>query len=192
MTALGALQWKGLTDFFTRRGQERRFRLSSFTGVAARNITGMTLHAALSLGKVSSGMSSKARRDLMAMWEGVDFLFIDEVSMIGCGLLCDISEALSIAKGNTDAFGGINVIFAGDFSQLPPVGQKKLYSKLLTPNMTASTRPKQKITMGKLLWLSFRTVVLLTENKRQSGPENARFLALFGRLSRGPLYGFGL
>jgi hypothetical protein len=40
--------------------------------------------------------------------------------MIGCGLLSDISEALSIAKGNTDSFGGINIIFAGDFAQLPP------------------------------------------------------------------------
>ncbi|KAJ7086529.1 hypothetical protein C8R44DRAFT_531153, partial [Mycena epipterygia] len=84
----------GLTDFFTRQGQDRRFRLASYTGVAARNIVGMTLHAALNLGRISSGMSSKARRDLMAMWEGVDYLFIDEVSMIGCGLLSDISEAL--------------------------------------------------------------------------------------------------
>ncbi|KAJ6548844.1 hypothetical protein B0H19DRAFT_952724, partial [Mycena capillaripes] len=40
-----------LTDFFTRRSQERRFRLASYTGVAARNISGMTLHAALNLGQ---------------------------------------------------------------------------------------------------------------------------------------------
>ncbi|KAJ7065124.1 hypothetical protein B0H15DRAFT_761952, partial [Mycena belliarum] len=38
-----------VTEFFTRRGQDRRFRLASYTGVAARNITGMTLHAALNL-----------------------------------------------------------------------------------------------------------------------------------------------
>jgi hypothetical protein len=110
-----------LTDFFTRRGQSRRFRLASYTGVAARNITGMTLHAALGIGRISK-MNSNARRDVMAMWDGVDYLFIDEVSMIGCGLLSDVSEALSIAKGSTDSFGGINMIFAGDFAQLPPVG----------------------------------------------------------------------
>ncbi|KAJ7162717.1 hypothetical protein C8R43DRAFT_817766, partial [Mycena crocata] len=40
-----------LTEFFTKTGQDRRFRLSSFTGVAARNISGMTLHAALMLGE---------------------------------------------------------------------------------------------------------------------------------------------
>jgi hypothetical protein len=43
------------------------------------------------------------------MWEGVDYLFIDEVSMISCKFLCRISEALSPAKGDTRAFGGINV-----------------------------------------------------------------------------------
>ncbi|KAJ6447541.1 hypothetical protein C8R45DRAFT_755374, partial [Mycena sanguinolenta] len=102
--------------------------------------------------------------------------------MIGCGLLCDISEALSIAKGNTDSFGGISIIFAGDFCQLPPVGQTRLYARLTSPG---TTRPKQKVMFGKLLWLSFKTVVLLTEIKRQSGPENARFLALLGRLREG-------
>ncbi|KAJ7754883.1 hypothetical protein B0H16DRAFT_1316068, partial [Mycena metata] len=38
-----------LQDFFVARGQPRRFRLASYTGVAARNISGMTLHASLML-----------------------------------------------------------------------------------------------------------------------------------------------
>ncbi|KAJ7111005.1 hypothetical protein C8R44DRAFT_528533, partial [Mycena epipterygia] len=32
-----------LQDFFVERGQSRRLRLSSFNGLAARNISGMTL-----------------------------------------------------------------------------------------------------------------------------------------------------
>ncbi|KAG1797586.1 hypothetical protein EV424DRAFT_1333331, partial [Suillus variegatus] len=38
-----------ISDFFSRRGETRHFRLTSFMGVAARNIAGMTLHSALSL-----------------------------------------------------------------------------------------------------------------------------------------------
>ncbi len=38
-----------LRDFFRKRNQKRRFHLASYTGVAARNISGMTLHAALLL-----------------------------------------------------------------------------------------------------------------------------------------------
>ncbi|KAJ7157826.1 hypothetical protein C8R46DRAFT_891673, partial [Mycena filopes] len=40
-----------LADFFASRGEERRLRRASYTGVAARNIRGMTLHAALGFGK---------------------------------------------------------------------------------------------------------------------------------------------
>jgi hypothetical protein len=157
-----------LTDFFRRRSQERRFRLASYTGDAARNISGMTLHAAPNLGQKSKfGLNSKARRDLMSMWEGVGYLLIDEVSTTGCALPNDISKALSIAKGNTDAFGGINIIFAGDFSQLPPVGQKRLYANIITPGAlyNADTGPKQNIVSGKLLWLSVKTVEPFSVNR---------------------------
>ncbi|KAJ7216236.1 hypothetical protein C8J57DRAFT_1096190, partial [Mycena rebaudengoi] len=84
-----------LKEFFDQRGQSRRFRLSSYIGVAARNIAGMTLHAALGLSQKSNFLrSQKGLRDLTAMWEGVDYLFIDEVSMVGCKLLYEISHSL--------------------------------------------------------------------------------------------------
>ncbi|KAJ7167186.1 hypothetical protein C8R43DRAFT_984449, partial [Mycena crocata] len=71
-TVINALQ-----DYFVSRGETRRFRLASYTGVAARNISGMTLHSALMLGsQYRNTRSQKSKRELMAMWEGVDFLFI--------------------------------------------------------------------------------------------------------------------
>jgi hypothetical protein len=64
-----------LRDFFQKRGQSRRFRLAAYTGVAARNIQGMTLHAALCLKQRGNGSAqAKTRRDLTAMWEGIDYL----------------------------------------------------------------------------------------------------------------------
>ncbi|KAJ7776561.1 hypothetical protein DFH07DRAFT_693050, partial [Mycena maculata] len=84
-----------LQDFFQLRGQNRRFRLAAYTGVAARNINGMTLHSALCISQRSSNSTqTRTRRDLIAMWEGVDYLFIDEVSMVGCAFLLQISQAL--------------------------------------------------------------------------------------------------
>ncbi|KAJ4464310.1 hypothetical protein C8J55DRAFT_408871, partial [Lentinula edodes] len=38
-----------LRVFFEQQGERRRFRLASYTGVAAQNISGMTLHSALLL-----------------------------------------------------------------------------------------------------------------------------------------------
>ena len=76
------------------------------------------LHVALCLGKKKGGPQSK--ETLISMWNGEDFLLIDEVSIISCKFLLQISEALSSVKGNSLPFGGIKVIFAGDFAQLPP------------------------------------------------------------------------
>jgi hypothetical protein len=90
-----------LKDFLEAREEKRRFKHSSYTGVAARNISGMTLRAALGLRqKGESQKMGKALRDIMTIWEGVDHLFINEISRVGCARL---------------AVGGINVIFAGTF-----------------------------------------------------------------------------
>ncbi|KAF8996885.1 hypothetical protein BDQ17DRAFT_1167068, partial [Cyathus striatus] len=84
-----------LCEFFIWNGQKRRFRLAAYTGVAAQNILGMTLHAALCLNqRAGTGTQTKTHRDLVALWEGVDYLFIDEISMVGCVMLAQISEAL--------------------------------------------------------------------------------------------------
>ena len=42
-----------LKDFFVKRGQVRRFRLASYMGVAAQNISGMTIHSALCMNQKS-------------------------------------------------------------------------------------------------------------------------------------------
>ncbi|KAJ7614526.1 hypothetical protein FB45DRAFT_680019, partial [Roridomyces roridus] len=84
-----------LKDFFALRGQSHRLRLAAYTGVAARNIHGMTLHASLCINSRESASSQTlTRRNLTSMWEGVDYFFIDEVSMVGCPLLVQIHEAL--------------------------------------------------------------------------------------------------
>lgn len=64
------------------------------------------------------------------MWENVDYLLINEVSMIGCNFLLQISEVLCEAKENSDIFGRISIVFAGDFAQLLPVRQQGLHQNL--------------------------------------------------------------
>lgn len=175
-----------LTSFFEERGQSRRLRLTSYTGIAAWNIAGSTLHAALSLDLCrSKKLGSRNLTNLKAMWEGVDYLLIDEVSMVGCKLMASISEALAEAKGQETAFGGMNVILAGDFAQLPPVSETHLYAWINTGARYCSSDVGQRVVMGKLLWLSFKIVVILHEVMRQRGSENAAFVDLPARLREG-------
>ena len=169
-----------LTDYFSLNGESRRLRLASFTGIASKNINGTTLHTALALNqhrKKNMSGNAKTRTDLITMWAGVDYLFIDEVSMIGCILLLQIHRALVDAKGCTEPFGGISIIFAGDFTQLPPVGQTKLFSRVKSS--------KEPTIFGQLLWRSITTVVMLTEQMRQAGAENQPFVEMLSRLRDG-------
>jgi hypothetical protein len=114
---------------------------------------------------------------MQSMWDGVDYLLIDELSMIGCEMLQKVSRALTEAKGVTTAFGGVNMIFAGDFAQLPPIGDTRLYKDINTASIAAAaTNRAQGKTLGRLLWLSVETVVMLHETMRQSGDANAVFV----------------
>ena len=175
-----------LRDFFNLRNETRRFRLAAYTGMAARNIGGATLHALLQMNESGRKVSAKTKRDLAAMWDGVDYLFIDEVSMIGCEFLHNISVSLTEAKGRTAAFGGVNVIFAGDFAQLPPIGDMHLYKDIDTRKATmGSTIRAQAKVLGRLLWLLVDTVVILHETMRQSGSGNTPFVDLLQRLCNG-------
>ncbi|PPQ86519.1 hypothetical protein CVT26_008820 [Gymnopilus dilepis] len=175
-----------LKEFFSRKGQSRRFRLASFAGIAAKNISGMTVHSALLLNqRGGKAAQSKTKRDLVSSWEGVDYFFIDEVSTISCKLLSDISDALVDAKSNTAPFGGVNMILAGDFAQLPPVRATRL-SAAVDTNPARTTKPyAQGIVAGKLLWQSFTKVVMLTQIMRQAGNENKDFVDLLMRLRTG-------
>ncbi len=116
------------------------------------------------------------------MWQGVDYLFVDEFSMVGSKMLVQVCSALCKAKEDKSAFGGINVIFAGNFAQLSPVGDSRLFSRI---NTRSASESAQKHVQGKLLWYSIDTVVSLHEVMRQEGAANADFVNLLGRLRCG-------
>lgn len=133
-----------LKAWFEKRDELHQFCLCDFTGVAAKNIDGMTLHSALRLTSLKKKVTSKLELELNSIWGGIDYLFIDKVSMISCEFLLDISNALSIARNDPREFGGINIIFKGDFCQLSPVGGTPLYSCQLFLTKKLQTSLKEK------------------------------------------------
>ena len=113
--------------------------------------------------------SAKILMQIHSWLEGVDYIFLDEVSMLSCHDLFEISAQL--AKGTHDheePSGGMNVIFAGDFAQLQPVKCAYLYSGSVgTELQSRMSAKKQEKTIGKALWHQITTVVILQENMRQ-------------------------
>ncbi|KAK0437116.1 uncharacterized protein EV420DRAFT_1250354, partial [Desarmillaria tabescens] len=93
--------------------------------------------------------------------------------MVGSKMLVQISAALCEAKEDNGIFGGINIIFAGGFAQLSPVGDSRIFSRV--KNRSSRADSVQKHVLGKLLWFSVNVVVILHKVMRQEGTENADF-----------------
>jgi ATP-dependent DNA helicase PIF1 len=57
-------------------------------------------------------------------WTEIDILIIDEVSMMSQKIFEMLDIIGKVVRRNQKPFGGIQIIFSGDFYQLPPVGSK--------------------------------------------------------------------
>ena len=99
--------------------------------------------------------------------------------MVACHELYQISAALAKARNMTETpFGGLNMIFAGDFAQLKPVFGSPLYSHTVGTSLDASMSVRsQQSAIGKALWHQVTTVVILRQNMRQNtqSSEDAKF-----------------
>jgi len=160
---------KSLMDFFAKAKETHRFVILAPTGTAAAQQNGSTYHYFLGINPNASSRNEAALiAQLKTRLEGIDYIFIDEVSMLSCHELYKISAKLAKALNvNDKPFGGINMIFAGDFAQLPPVGGAPLYSELRAHTESAITSYAQEASIGKALWHQITTVVILRENMRQ-------------------------
>lgn len=62
-----------------------------------------------------------SNRNVLKSWSKVDILIIDEVSMMSKKIFEILEEIARLSRRNSSPFGGIQVVFTGDFFQLPPV-----------------------------------------------------------------------
>ena len=157
---------KALSYFFETRNESHRFTIVAPTGSAAALLGGSTYHYLFGINdhiKMSSMSQVKSRL------EGVEYVFLDEVSMLSARDMYKISYQLSCVLNIYDKpFGGMNMVFAGDFAQLPPaIGGENisLYSRFI--GTRSSDKRSQEESIGKALWHQVTTVVILHQNMRQ-------------------------
>ena len=160
---------KALVQFFKLRNESHRFIIVAPTGSAAALLQGSTYHSVFGInsdGKQISGIQLAQVKERLV---GVRYVFLDEVSMLSCRDMYLISARLARVMNNLDApFGGLNFIFAGDFTQLPPVighEHASLYSR--TVGLKTTSLRDQEAAIGKALWHQVTTVVILRQNMRQ-------------------------
>ncbi len=111
------------------RERQVKVAVTASTGIAATHMNGMTIHAWSGIGVkealTSSDLTSmKTKKHLIKNLEGAKVLIIDEISMLHKRQINLVNQVLQYFKKNNAPFGGIQVIFSGDFFQLPPIGKQ--------------------------------------------------------------------
>ncbi len=110
----------------------KRIQITAMTGCAAILLESCakTLHSWANIGLATGDaneISNKIRKSILkrANWTNTEILVVDEVSMMSQ----KIFELLDIigkkTRRNDKHYGGIQIIFSGDFYQLPPVGKSE-------------------------------------------------------------------
>jgi hypothetical protein len=103
--------------------------VTASTGIAATHMNGTTIHSWSGIG-IKDELSDRdltnlSRKQFLAdRLKDTAVLIIDEISMLHAKQLNLVSQVLKHIRKNDKAFGGIQVVVAGDFFQLPPIGSK--------------------------------------------------------------------
>ena len=170
---------RAVTAYFTQTNRTHKLRKLALTSIAAAEIEGMTIHSFLGEGRnrksKSKAMNRPGQITLENAWRFVEYLILDEMSMVGLSLLARLNKLVATAKhcDPMSTMGGINIIFFGDYIQYSPVFDKPLYYNFTSP-MNDSTQKNRRIPTendiqqksARALVLQINCVVMLDEQMR--------------------------
>lgn len=111
-------------DFLKQAGIS--YAVTASTGIAATHISGMTIHSWSGLG-VRDTLSAydidaiSSKQYLYKRLTKTQVLIIDEISMLHANQLSMLDRLLREVRSWDAPFGGLQVVFCGDFFQLPPI-----------------------------------------------------------------------
>ena len=161
--------------------------LAAPTGLAARNISGLTLHALFFFlvehGKLPkySELKPHLLQRIRDSYNDLKLLIVDEISLVNAQLLFQIHMRMKQIFGGKVEFGGKCVVLFGDLLQLPPVTGKNVFEELTSDDINTLVGG---CGVPQELWrlFSFRE---LTINQRQAGEENILWSSMLNRIRIG-------
>lgn len=110
----------------------KKIQVCALTGCAAvlLNCQAKTVHSWAGIGLANGATDFIVKRVVTnkyksAVWKKLDVLIIDEVSMMSQKIFEILDSIGQQARKDKRPFGGLQVIFSGDFYQLPPVDDKQ-------------------------------------------------------------------
>lgn len=106
----------------------KRTAVLAFTGLAAINAGGETIHSffKLPLGFLDYTKLNNKKSNLIEKLNTVDVIVIDEISMVRADMIDAMDKLLRVHRDSPEPFGGVQMIFMGDLHQLPPIIDKEM------------------------------------------------------------------
>lgn len=137
------------------------------TGIAATHMNGITIHSWSGIGikdELSErDLSNLSRKKILKdRLRETAVLIIDEISMLHAKQLNAVNQVLKHMRQSEEPFGGIQLVVAGDFFQLPPVG-----------NRGETNREKFAFMSEAWLEAGFKICYLSEQHRQNTDEENA-------------------
>jgi ATP-dependent exoDNAse (exonuclease V) alpha subunit len=102
------------------------YAVTASTGIASTHISGSTIHSWSGVG-IKDHLTKydldaiEEKQNLYKRWNNTSVLIIDEISMLHATFIDMLDKVAKHMRRSDKPFGGIQVVFTGDFFQLPPV-----------------------------------------------------------------------
>lgn len=151
--------------------------ITASTGIAATHVGGMTIHSWSGIG-IKRALTEydldalSANEGLVKRIANAKVLIIDEISMLDGSVLVMVEAVTRTLRRKQEPFGGLQVIFVGDFFQLPPIADKE-------------SGVRAQFCFESTAWRMANPIVCyLSEQHRQ---EDTAFLSTLGAIRRGEL-----
>ena len=134
--------------------------------MAAFNVDGYTLHSLLSLPIKGDfkPLEGKRLQTIQQKLSGVDYIIIDEMSMVGRKTFGQVDRRLRqvFPARSEKLFGGCSCLLFGDWGQLPPVMDLPLYTTVSRTELSD---------LGSANYHLFDRAVVLDKVMRQAGQD---------------------
>ncbi|TRZ79683.1 AAA family ATPase [bacterium] len=170
----------GKSDFlkYFRATTKKNVVVLAFTGVAAVNVQGQTIHSFFKFHPQTTIDRIKKRRGKgVKIYKKIDIIIIDEISMVRADLLDCIDKFMRLnGPCANEPFGGVQILAIGDLFQLPPIvtkGEEIFFTQVYKSPYFFDSRVYQQFGFVKKE---------LTEVYRQDKEEQNRFIKTLDNL----------
>ena len=117
---------KAITDFARMWERPDAVMVCAFTGSAAQNAGGTTIHSLFGWSPLNMNYSSTLL--LKTKFARVKIIIIDEISAVSQSLVGYMNLVLKDIRNSKEIFGGLHSLLVGDWLQLPPTAGNTLFS----------------------------------------------------------------